>query len=381
MRHTNAASPAHYPVVAAGSVRPVPSFYADVDTPALILDKAKLLRNIHKMADFVSGRPTKLRPHAKTHKCAEIARLQLEAGAVGITCAKLGEAEALADAGIDDIFIANQVVGAQKLVRLVALARRCRVSVAVDDAENVRQLSAAAAAARVIIRVLVEVDVGMGRCGVQSSEAAVALARKVTAAPALVFAGLQAYEGHLQNVTPLEKRETLVLADMRRALVAKEHIEAAGLKVQDVSGCGTGTHTVTSRLPWITELQCGSYATMDAQYAAVGGANYENALTVLVTVISRPRSGLAVVDTGLKAITPEFGDPAVLVDGATWLDFSEEHGRIAVSGLASGLRVGDKVEVIPRHGCTTVNLYDRYHVLENDAVIDVWHVAARGRCQ
>ena len=361
--------------------QPVPPFYAAVDTPALVLDKAKLERNIRRMAEFAAGGPAKLRPHAKTHKCVEIAKLQLEAGAVGITCAKVGEAEALADGGIPDILIANQIIGSLKIARLVELAGRCAVTVAVDDAENVRQLSAAAAAAGVTVRVLVEVDVGMGRCGVEAGEPALALARQVAAAPALVFAGLQSYEGHLQNVTPFEDRKALVLTDMRKALTAKEYIEAAGLEVRDVSGCGTGTHTVTGRLPWMTELQCGSYATMDAQYAAVGGADYENALTVLVTVISRPRPEMAIVDAGLKAVTPEFGDPTVLVEGATWHDFSEEHGEVALAGPAQDLRVGDKIELIPRHGCTTVNLYDRYHVIEDGALTDTWRVAARGRCQ
>ena len=138
---------------------------------------------------------------------------------------------------------------------------------------------------------------------------------------------------------------------------------------------------MTGRLPWMTELQCGSYATMDAQYAAVGGADYENALTVLVTVISRPRPGMAIVDAGLKGVTPEFGDPTVLVEGATWQDFSEEHGEVAVSGPAEELRVGDKIELVPRHGCTTVNLYERFHVVEDGRLVDLWKVAARGRSQ
>jgi D-serine deaminase-like pyridoxal phosphate-dependent protein len=361
--------------------RPVPPFYAEVDTPALILDKAKLVRNIRRMADFAAGGPAKLRPHAKTHKCVEIARLQLDAGAVGITCAKVGEAEALADGGISDILIANQIVGPLKLARLVELARRCTVTVAVDDVDNVRRLSAAAVAAGVRLRVFVEVNVGMDRCGVEPGEPALALAREVDAAEGLVFAGLQAYEGHLQDLLPFEERAAQTLVDMHKALASKELIEAAGLEVGAVSGCGTGTHTITGRLPWMTELQCGSYATMDAQYAAVGGADYENALTVLTTVISRPRPDKAVVDAGLKAVTPEFGDPTVLAQGAKWFDFSEEHGEVTVDGPAQDLRIGDKLELIPRHGCTTVNLYDTYHVIEDGALTDVWRVAARGRCQ
>lgn len=358
-----------------------PSFYAEVDTPALALDRAKLERNLRRMADFAAGGPAKLRPHAKTHKCVEIANLQLDAGAVGITCAKVGEAEALADGGIPDILIANQIVGPLKIARLMKLAGRCTVTVAVDDAGNVAQLSAAAVAAGVTLRVFVEVNVGMDRCGVEPGEPALALARQVADAPGVVFAGLQAYEGHLQNLLPFEDRAARTLVDMRKALAAKEYIEAAGLDVPAVSGCGTGTHTVTGRLPWMTELQCGSYATMDAQYASVGGADYENALTVLVTVISRPRPDKAIVDAGLKAVTPEFGDPTVLVEGASWLDFSEEHGEVMLSGAAQELRVGDKIELIPRHGCTTVNLYDRYHVVQDGTLIAVWDVAARGRCQ
>ena len=148
-----------------------------------------------------------------------------------------------------------------------------------------------------------------------------------------------------------------------------------------MSGGGTGTHLVTGRLPYMTELQCGSYATMDGEYAAVGGADFENAVTVLATVISRVRSDHAVLDAGLKAVTPEFGQPTVLVDGATWADFSEEHGELALDGAARGLRVGDKVALVPRHGCTTINLYDELHVLRDGRLDDVWRVAGRGRSQ
>ena len=359
----------------------VPPAHHEIDTPALLLDKAKLTRNIRKMADFAAGGPAKLRPHAKTHKCVEIAQLQLDAGAVGITCAKVGEAEALADGGIFDILIANEIIGPLKIARLVELAKRCTVTVAVDEADNVRKLAAAAAAAGVTLRCYVEVNIGMDRCGVEPGAPALALARQVAAADGLLFCGLQAYEGHLQNLEPFAERRARTEADMRKALAAKEYIEAGGLRIANVSGCGTGTHTITGRLPWMTELQCGSYATMDAQYAAVGGADYEIALTVLVTVISRPRLDTAIVDAGLKAITPEFGDPTLLVPGATWFDFSEEHGEIKLDGSAQELRVGDKIELIPRHGCTTVNLYDRYHVVKDGVLTDVWKVAARGRSQ
>jgi len=374
-------------MAAGGNARTIPytppegAGVAQIDTPALLLDHDKLTRNIARMAAFAAGGPAKLRPHCKTHKCVEIARLQLAAGAVGITCAKVGEAEALADGGVGDILIANQVIGPIKIARLVALAARCAVTVAVDDPENVRQLSGAAAAAGVTVRCYVEVDIGMGRCGVPDGAAALELARMVDAAPGLAFGGLQTYEGHLQNVVPLEQRLELAERDMRRALEARGAVEAGGLAVDEVSGGGTGTHTVTGRLPWMTELQCGSYATMDAQYRAVGGADFENALTVLVTVISRPRPDKAVVDAGLKAVTPEFGAPTVLLDGAAWLDFSEEHGEVALDGAARDLRVGDKIELVPRHGCTTINLYDRFHVMRGGRLEAVWAVEGRGRSQ
>ena len=355
--------------------------FAEIDTPALLLDKPKLERNIKRMAEFAAGGPAKLRPHAKTHKCVEIAKLQLDAGAVGITCAKVGEAEALADGGIPDILIANEIIGPLKIARLVELARRCKVTVAVDDSGNVRRLSEATVAAGVTLGCYVEVNVGMDRCGVEPGAPAAQLARLVDEADGLSFDGLQAYEGHLQNVVPFAEREARAKLDMRKALFARQQIEAGGLKVSQISGCGTGTHTITGRLPWMTELQCGSYATMDAQYAAVGGANYENALTVLVTVISRPAPDKAIVDAGLKAVTPEFGNPTVLVRGAEWLDFSEEHGEVKLSAPAQGLRVGDKIALVPRHGCTTVNLYDRYQVIEDGALVAEWKVAARGRCQ
>jgi len=353
----------------------------EIDTPALLLDRDKLARNIAVMATFVADGSARLRPHAKTHKCVEIARMQLEAGAAGITCAKVGEAEALAHGGIADILIANQVIGPIKIARLVALARRCAVTVTVDDAGNVAELSAAASAAGVTVGCYVEVDVGMARCGVPDGRAALELARLVDRSSGLVFAGLQTYEGHLQNVTPLEERVARTERDMRGALAAREAVEAGGLAVGQVSGGGTGTHMVTGRLPWMTELQCGSYATMDAQYAAVGGVDFENALTVLATVISRPRPDRTVVDAGLKAVTPEFGEPTVLVDGATWLGFSEEHGELALDDAARDLRVGDKIELIPRHGCTTVNLYDCFHVVRDGRLVDVWAVAGRGRSQ
>jgi 3-hydroxy-D-aspartate aldolase len=353
------------------------SVVCDIDTPALLLDYRKLTANIEKMAAFAADARIRLRPHAKTHKCVEIALLQLAAGAAGITCATLSEAEALTDGGVSDILIANEIVGATKIDRLVELAGRCSVTVAVDDADNVRALSEAAVSAKVTLRCYVEVNI-MDRCGVEPGKPVADLARSVAASGGLELAGIQAYEGHLQNLMPYDERVVRVEHDMRRALQAKQSIEAIGLSAGVVSGGGTGTFAITGRLGWMTELQPGSYATMDATYHSVG-ADFEHALFVLATVISRPRANMAVVDVGLKGLTPEHGDPVVLVEGARWLGFSEEHGQLELSGPSQGLAVGDKVALIPGHGCTTINLYDRYHVLDGDVLKDTWRVVHGGR--
>jgi D-serine deaminase-like pyridoxal phosphate-dependent protein len=366
--------PAHIP--------PPTAPLSEIDTPALLLRRPALERNIAKMAERFRDAPVRLRPHFKSNKCLHIARLQLAAGAVGITCAKLGEAEALIDGGVTDILIANQIVGPIKIARLMELRRRADVIVAVDDAGNVTDLSAAAAAAGVELRVLVEVDVGMGRCGVRPGEPALALARVVAGSPGLRFMGLQTYEGHLQEVTPYEERRRRTLDDMSKAIETRRLIEGAGLPVAIVSGVGTGTHTISGLMEGIDELQVGSYATMDGEYARVGGADFEHALSVLATVVSRPAADVAVVDVGLKAITPEFGLPRVRTDGAEYTEFHEEHGTLTLGDAAQELREGDKIELIPSHGCTTCNLYDVMHVLDaDDRFVELWPIEGRGKAQ
>jgi D-serine deaminase-like pyridoxal phosphate-dependent protein len=354
---------------------------SEIDTPALLIHHEKLMRNIQQMANFCAAGPVKLRPHSKTHKCVPIAQRQLEAGAIGITCAKLGEAEALAAGGIQDILIANQIIGPIKIARLAQLAKHCNLMVAVDAPSNIRELSAAATAARVTIGCLVEVNIGMNRCGVEPGEPALALARQIAASPGLQFMGIQAYEGHLVNLTPFEERRARTLTDMQKAIDTKTFIEAAGLAVPIVSGGGTGTYSITGRMEGMTELQAGSYATMDAKYQSIGGADFENALSVLVTVISRPTPDVAVIDAGLKAMTTEFGLPTVEVEGAKLLYCSEEHAKISLSGAARDLRIGDKITLVPSHGCTTINLHDQLYVTEDERLRDIWQVVGRGKFQ
>ena len=349
----------------------------ELDTPALLLDLRALEENIQRMATFMSGQAAGLRPHAKTHKCPEIARRQLAAGAVGITCAKLGEAEALADVA-GDILIANQIVGPAKIQRLVALRRRCDVMVAVDDPGNIGHLSQAALGAGVTLRVLVEVDVGMGRCGVRSAEEALTLARQVDASPGLQFCGLQGYEGHAVMIPDFEERRAAVHKAMSFLTEVKAFIQDSGLPVHIVSGGGTGTYSITGQFPGVDEVQVGSYATMDARYRTIV-PEFRPALSLLATVISRPAPDRAITDAGMKVLTTEFGMPPVAwPEGLQTMKLSEEHGTLDGPG-ASRLKVGDKVELIPSHGCTTINLHERYHVIDGETLVDIWPVDARGR--
>lgn len=354
---------------------------SDIDTPALLVNTEVLERNIRRMQELVGGAGLALRPHAKTHKSVEIAKMQIAAGAVGVTCAKLGEAEALAEGGIDDILIANQIVGPIKIARLAALAKRIRLAVAVDDDANVRELSAALSAAGGTLRCLVEVNIGMNRCGVDTPEEALALARLITQSPGLTFGGIQAYEGHLQNHMPIEERYERAKKDMQIAVRARRFIEAAGIAAPTLTAAGTGTFMATMTVPGVTEIQAGSYVTLDAQYRKVG-SEFETALTILSTVVSRPADDRAVIDIGLKTCTNEFGVPPVLVDGATVLGLSEEHARVKLEGAARDkFQLGDKVEVLPTHGCTTFNLHDRYYLMEDERVKAVCRIVGRGRSQ
>lgn len=331
----------------------------DIDTPALVIDIDAMGRNIRRMADFFRDRPAKLRPHAKTHKTPELARMQLDAGAIGITCAKLGEAEVMADAGIRDLLLANEVIGAQKIARLVAVAKKADIMIAVDTAENAREVSDAAVAAGVRVRVLVEVDIGQGRCGVPPGAPAVRLAQEVIKCKGLAFKGIMGYEGHIVLNPDREARETGCQQAMTLLVGTKNDLEAAGIPVEIVSGGGTGTYAVTGSFPGVTEVQAGSYITMDARYKGLD-LGFECALTVLTTVVSRNGADVVVCDAGMKAVTREFGMPESKDARMEVAHLSEEHGKLIVKSAVPH-RVGDKIELIPSHGCTTINLHDTFY--------------------
>ena len=354
--------------------------WMDLDTPALLLDLDVLERNIAQMATFARQAGVNLRPHAKTHKSPIIARKQLEAGAIGITCQKLGEAEVMARAGIHGILIANQIVGTIKIGRLVELTRQAAIIVAADDPVNVADLSAAAIAAGMTIGLLVEVDVGMHRCGVQPGEPALGLAREILAAPGLEFRGLMGYEGHAVMIEDADERRQRAGGALQALVDTAELLRAEGIEVEIVSSSGTGTFDTGGTFPGVTELQVGSYATMDGRYRQVG-VPFEPALTVLAGVVSTPRPGMAITDTGIKSVTNDFGMPEVWGEPELELKYmSEENGWILMTGERR-LSPGDKVRILPSHGCTTINLHDQYYVMRGDEFVENWPVAARGRSQ
>ena len=356
--------------------------FDEIDTPALMLDLDRFQRNVDKMAAFFAGRQVSLRPHAKTHKCPQVAQRQIAAGAIGITCAKVGEAAVMVEAGIKDIFIANEIVGAAKIGRLIDLTRTASIAVAVDDPDNLAALSRACTSNGTSLRVLVDVDVGMARCGVLPGEPAVALARQIAKAPGLEFAGLFAYEGNLVMIPDPRERAQKVRDAFAPLAETCSILQREGLPARIVSGGGTGTYDMTGTCPPITEVEAGSYVFMDTTYLRIR-PEFEASLTVLSTVVSRPARERIITDAGMKSITREFGWPQPLdVPGASVQSLSEEHGKLLLEDPTSvRLRPGDKIRFIPSHCCTTVNLYDKLYVLQRDVLVDIWPIAARGRAQ
>jgi D-serine deaminase-like pyridoxal phosphate-dependent protein len=352
---------------------------ADIDTPALCLDIEVVEANIKRMADYFADSPVRLRPHSKTHKSPTLAHMQLVAGAIGITCAKLGEAEVMVAAGVKDVLIANQIVGPGKIARLVNLAAHSDVMVAVDDAANAADLNVAAEAKGVRLRTLIEVDIGMRRCGVSPGQPVLDLARVILASPGLRFEGLMGYEGHAIFTEDIDERRTKTEKSLKLLTDSAELLRQEGIPVRIVSGGGTGTYFITGAYPGITELQVGSYISMDSQYRDLPGVDFDCGLTLLATVISTRGEDHAITDAGMKALTDDFGLP-VVIDPPGWqlTGLAEEHGFLnRIDGPR--LRPGDKVTIVPNHGCTTINLYDYYHVVRRGVLEAVWPIAGRGK--
>jgi len=356
---------------------------ADVDTPALILDMDAFERNLARMADAVRARPVRLRPHAKSHKCAEIALRQIAAGAVGVCCQKVSEAEALVAGGVADVLIANEVVGAGKLARLAALAARARLAVCADAAENVLALDAAAARAGVRLDVLVEINVGADRCGVAPGAPALTLVRAIAAGRNLRFAGLQAYHGGAQHLRSVAERRNAIGSAVELVQATRSLIQANGYTCDTVTGAGTGSFPLELASGAYDELQPGSYIFMDADYARnefdAAWPRFEQSLFVLTTVMSRPSAARAVVDAGLKASSVDSGMPQLWdLAGVEYVKASDEHGVLDIAPGTNAPALGAKLLLVPGHCDPTVNLYDWFVCTRGGVVEALWPVSARG---
>jgi D-serine deaminase-like pyridoxal phosphate-dependent protein len=356
----------------------------DLDTPALLLDITVVERNLRRMADFLSMKQINLRPHAKIYKATpQLARMQMDAGAIGITCAKLSEAEVLASSGINNILIANQIVGPKKIGRLVQLAKNCRVMVAVDDRANIEDLSEVAQAQSVNLGILVEVNIGHNRCGVAPFDPTLELVKFTLDKPGLKFMGLMGYDGHCTIKVTAEERKVLSSQANILLVKTKEFIEDAGIKVEIVSGSGTFTYRFASEIQGITEIQAGTYLLMDTAFRDHGVYEFDCALSVLSTVISRPSypgaNGLAVIDTGRKSMSLVLGLPEVKApDDVKVISLSDEHGRVMPEDQTDTLGVGQKIELWVRDANGTINQFDRFYVIRDETVEAVWRIPTRG---
>jgi D-serine deaminase-like pyridoxal phosphate-dependent protein len=363
---------------------------AVADTPAVVVDATVVLDNITRMATMARDGGKDLRPHAKTHKMLEVARMQLDAGASGLQVAKLGEAEVLLESGVSNIFVGYPVVSVSKIARLLNLAARVQVSVSLDSLEAASPIGEAARARGLTIPVLLELNTGLDRVGVLPDEEGVELALRLAALPGIVFLGVMTHEGHaLSRSANEEQLESETLAACAQVVSIADAIRARGVEVNRVSVGSTATARFGIQAPGITEVRPGTYVFNDATTVAHGAATLDNvALWVVSTVIS-VHDGWVVIDAGSKCLSSDRlnrrGAPPIMGYIADRPDYhvvrvSEEHGVIAVPP-GSPLRVGDRVAIVPSHACTVINLTDEVLVAEAGAIVDRWRVAARGRVQ
>lgn len=353
-----------------------------IDTPALILDLDAFERNMSLLQDALSGTGVRLRPHAKSHKCPEIALRQIKAGAVGICCQKVSEAAVFVAAGVKDILITNQVVGEKKIAHALDLAEHARIGVLVDHEAQVTAFARVSAERQITIDLYIEVDVGMGRCGATSIEQVVALARQIEQAPYLNLMGLQCYHGSAQHYRLPEDRQHAIASACAKAAEAKAAIEKVGIKVERITGAGTGSVMLEGNSAIFNEVQAGSYILMDRDYAKnqrdATDLPFEHALFIKTAILSHPTPGRAVVDAGLKASSVDSGMPLVWQrTGANYLKASDEHGVIELNA-DSPLQLGDSILLVPGHCDPTVNLYDEIICIRGDTVEGIWPIAARG---
>ena len=356
----------------------------DVETPALLVDLDAFEANLRTMADRIAASGLRFRPHAKTHKCAAVAKRQMALGAVGVCCQKVSEAAALVQAGVPDVLVSNEVIDPPKLDRVARLAREARVSICVDSVQGTRALAEACRRNGVRMDVLVEIDVGGNRCGVLPGEPALALAEVVMTAPELRYAGLQAYHGRAQHVRDWRERQAAIAAVAAGAASTRDLLAKHGITTETITGGGTGSYTFEMASGVFTEVQAGSYVYMDADY----GRNldeqgemrspFRQSLFIWTQVMSAPGRGLGVVDAGLKAMSFDSGMPLVWGEqGMAYTRASDEHGVIDEKA-GRALRLGEKLRLVPGHCDPAVALYDWTVAYRGERVEEVWNVDARG---
>jgi D-serine deaminase-like pyridoxal phosphate-dependent protein len=357
----------------------------DIETPAVVIDVDVLDRNLQAMANYCSIHNLSLRPHTKTHKMIEIARLQLKYGAPGITVAKLGEAEVMAEAGITDIVVVYPLWGESKWKRLAELARRTRIAVAMDSLEVAEGISRAAKEADVEVGVRLEFDTGFHRCGLPLDQKSLEKAKRVKALPNLRWEGISVYPGHIMGTTTTRERE--IAAENLQLDRLYQLLDAAGIPYPIVSGGNTPAAFESHRFHGVTEIRPGTYVFNDRNTVDAEAAHYGDcAATVLTTVVSASVAGRAIIDAGSKTLTADSlesgehkyhgyiqGHPELILEG-----LSEEHGHLKVVGTSS-VTVGERLRVIPNHICPCVNLHDGAYIVSGENVVDQWKVAARGK--
>lgn len=361
---------------------------ADIQTPSLVLDLDALERNIKQMGDYAKAHGMRHRVHGKMHKSVDVAKLQEKlGGAVGVCCQKVSEAEVFVRGGIKDVLVSNQVRDPAKIDRLASLPKLgSRIIVCVDDLDNVADLSGAAVDHGTQLEIFIEIDCGAGRCGVTTTPAVIEIAKAVQAAENLKFAGIQAYQGAMQHLDTYEARKEKLDTAIAMVKDAVEGLKAEGIECELVSGGGTGSYYFESNSGVYNELQCGSYAFMDADYGRIldkdgnriDQGEWENAFFILTSVMSHAKADKAIVDAGLKAQSVDSGLPVVFGrDDVEYIKCSDEHG--VVMDPNGALKVNDKLKLVPGHCDPTANVHDWYVGVRNGKVEAVWPVSARGR--
>ena len=349
----------------------------EIETPVLMVDLDVMERNLKKMADFFKGVKAKLRPHTKSHKTPALAHKQIEAGAIGICCGSLDEAQVMISAGIRDVLVTREIVLPGEITRVIGLARHSELMIPVDNEEGAERISRAAEAKGVKIRTLVDVMTRLGRCGVPPGQPALSLARRVNQMKGLRLMGLMGYEGSMHG-WEASKREATCREELAILMDTKERVERDGMEVDIVSAGASSTYRVAGTYPGVTEVQAGSYLMMDGEYRS-WFSEFEIALSVLTTVINRPSPMGVATDAGKKKLTEDAGLPQPKEPGGMKVvALHEEHGILEPLDPHQKVKIGDKIEIIPSHGCTTFNLYDQVYGMRDDYLEVIWDVAARG---